>query len=69
MIGFTLTVLICLVESITITELTFLINNHNLNSLLKPRIQQVCKYPAVTRTQFDEWRKLWPISFHENPER
>ena len=69
MIGFTLTVLICLVESITITELTILINNHNLGSILKPRIQQVCKYPAITYTQFDEWRKLWPINFHEDPGR
>jgi len=62
-------VLICLVESITITELITLINNHNLDSILKPRIQQICKYPAITRTQFDEWRKLWPINFRENPRR
>ncbi|CAB5118706.1 unnamed protein product [Rhizophagus irregularis] len=67
--GFTLTVLICSVESITFTDLIALIKNHNLNSILKPRIQQVCKYPAITRTQFDEWRKLWPINFIEDPKR
>ncbi|CAG8457624.1 2508_t:CDS:2 [Funneliformis caledonium] len=67
--GFTLAVLICSVEKITITELTILINNHNLGSILKPRIQQICKYPAITRSQFDEWRKLWPINFREDPRR
>ncbi|GBC00524.1 hypothetical protein RclHR1_03890009 [Rhizophagus clarus] len=67
--GFTLTVLICSVESITFTELIALIKNHNLDLILKPRIQQVCKYPAITRTQFDEWRKLWPINFYEDPTR
>ncbi|RGB35162.1 cytidine deaminase-like protein [Rhizophagus diaphanus] len=67
--GFTLTVLICSVESITFTDLIALIKNHNHNSILKPRIQQVCKYPAITRTQFDEWRKLWPINFIEDPKR
>ncbi|CAI2168068.1 6515_t:CDS:2 [Funneliformis geosporum] len=67
--GFTLAVLICSVEIITMTELTTLINNHNLGSTLKPRIQQICKYPAITRTQFDEWRKLWPINFREDPRR
>lgn len=68
-IGFTLTVLICSVESITFTDLIALIKNHNLDSILKPRIQQVCKYPAITRTQFDEWRKLWPINFYEDLKR
>ncbi|KAJ3182539.1 adenosine deaminase, tRNA-specific 3 [Gaertneriomyces sp. JEL0708] len=26
---------------------------------------QASRYPAVTRKQFEEWRLLWPMSFHE----
>ncbi|KAI8898452.1 cytidine deaminase-like protein [Globomyces pollinis-pini] len=30
-------------------------------------IIEVSKYPALTRSQFDDWRLLWPMTFHITP--
>ncbi|CAH1766878.1 11495_t:CDS:2, partial [Entrophospora sp. SA101] len=59
--------LICLVKDIpSIDDLLLLIKKHNFDSILIPRIEQIPKYPAITKSQFYEWRQLWPIDYHEN---
>ncbi|RIB15149.1 cytidine deaminase-like protein [Gigaspora rosea] len=67
--GFTLNVLICLTSSITLDNLKLLIKQHDLESILSLRIHQISKYPPVTRVQFEEWNRLWPINFREDPRR
>ncbi|CAG8444517.1 8266_t:CDS:2 [Diversispora eburnea] len=67
--GFTLSVLICLTFSISINDLKLLIKKQNLDSILNPRVHQISKYPPITRAQFEEWKKLWPINFHEDLRR
>jgi hypothetical protein len=38
----------------------------DINGLSEPSLNRVPKYPALTRQQYDEWSKLWPITFHED---
>lgn len=41
------------------------INTHGLGD---PRLVLVPSHPPLTRKQFDEGKKYWPTSFHENKE-
>ncbi|CAG8544292.1 22069_t:CDS:2, partial [Dentiscutata erythropus] len=66
---FILNVLICLTASITLDNLKLLIKQHDLESILSLRIYQISKYPPITRAQFEEWNRLWPINFREDPRR
>jgi hypothetical protein len=38
----------------------------NIDGLSEPSVTHVPKYPPLTRQQYDEWSKLWPITFHED---
>ncbi|CAG8517021.1 9867_t:CDS:2 [Cetraspora pellucida] len=67
--GFILNVLICLTASITLDDLKLLIKQHDLESILSLRVHQISKYPPITRAQFEEWNRLWPINFREDPRR
>ncbi|XP_028409807.1 probable inactive tRNA-specific adenosine deaminase-like protein 3 [Dendronephthya gigantea] len=38
----------------------------NFAGLSDPSVTCVPKYPALTRQQYEEYSKIWPISFHED---
>ena len=38
----------------------------NFVGLSEPSVTRVPKYPALTRQQYEEYSKIWPISFHED---
>ncbi len=38
----------------------------NIDGLSEPSLSRVPKHPALTRQQYDEWSKLWPMTFHED---
>ena len=52
-------------DSLTLKEL-FDGSSVDTNGLSEPSLKSVPKYPALTRQQYDEWSKLWPITFHED---
>ena len=51
--------------SVTLKEL-FDGSSVNIHGLSEPSVTRVPKYPPLTRGQYDEWSKLWPITFHED---
>ena len=51
--------------SVTLKEL-FDGSSVSIDGLSEPLVTCVPKYPPLTREQYDEWSRLWPITFHEN---
>ncbi|ORY08120.1 cytidine deaminase-like protein [Basidiobolus meristosporus CBS 931.73] len=67
--GFTLTVLLCATESIQEEELNQILKEQGMTELIQPKIQQVSKYPPLTRKQFDSWKSVWPLNYREDANR
>ncbi|KAG9285885.1 hypothetical protein G9A89_013310 [Geosiphon pyriformis] len=65
--GFTLTIILCPTSLITFQDLEALIRSNGLDKVLSPRTEKISKYPPYTKAQFEEWRRLWPLNFRENP--
>ncbi|KAK9709240.1 tRNA-specific adenosine deaminase subunit tad3, variant 2 [Basidiobolus ranarum] len=40
-----------------------------MSELIQPKIQQVSKYPPLTRIQFEDWKRLWPLNYREDANR
>lgn len=38
----------------------------NIDGLSEPYVTHVPKNPPLTSQQYDEWCKLWPVTFHED---
>ncbi|RUS17761.1 cytidine deaminase-like protein [Endogone sp. FLAS-F59071] len=67
--AFTLTLLICSATAISRAALLALIDEHQLNDVIEPRINPVPRYAPCTRAQFEQWKMVWPLSFREDPRR
>ncbi|PVU91017.1 hypothetical protein BB561_004588 [Smittium simulii] len=63
--SFYLEAIICIVENRSLENITTFFNNSEFDNL-KISVAKVPKFPPITKEQFLSWRKLWPVSFHEN---
>ncbi|KAK9709239.1 tRNA-specific adenosine deaminase subunit tad3 [Basidiobolus ranarum] len=67
--GFTLNILLCAADTIDEEELRRVIEEQKMSELIQPKIQQVSKYPPLTRIQFEDWKRLWPLNYREDANR
>ncbi|CAG8543636.1 10423_t:CDS:2 [Ambispora gerdemannii] len=66
--GFTLTILFCLTTLISFVDLQILITSNGFDKIIsRLRVEKVPKHAPITRAQFDAWKSLWPLNFHEHP--
>ncbi|KAJ1972161.1 tRNA-specific adenosine deaminase subunit tad3 [Dimargaris xerosporica] len=66
---YTLECIICQTDDIALDELKLLIAADNLEHVIHPQTIAVTKYPPYTRSQFNEWKLLWPVTFRARPDR
>ncbi|KAI9209366.1 cytidine deaminase-like protein [Polychytrium aggregatum] len=60
-----LTIVLAVATETTAEQLKTLFQAHTAALKSDLRIQKVPKHPPLTPAQFDEWKKVWPVSFHD----